>query len=178
MSIERPLLVRARVRAARSLLIIAAAAAIGVSLFIIIPSVVGEPDSRARGSFKLSTKENTGQPWPYDFGGISNSIWHLLESEEGRLTLANMSGTGSKNFALEAIWMIRSTDRIQIIYSGRGKPLVQCVTSNAVNMIVRYYATNQSAWEVSYFDTLPCQPKSFGEKVNDLSRHLGRLFSK
>ena len=72
-----------------------------------------------------------------------------------------------QSFALEAIRPVRSTRFVSIRYSGRDCGSAECVASNAAILALRFYATNQPSWEVSYLDTFPFKRDSLPERARD-----------
>jgi hypothetical protein len=68
---------------------------------------------------------------------------------------------------LEQIGGVRSTKFVFINYSGTDSNGVQTLASNAVNMVVSFYATNEPCWDLKFVDSACFSPKSSWDKFEE-----------
>lgn len=161
-------------RRAQSLVITISAVAIIISLFA-IAGAVGRPRAYAMSRFRVVVDRSIS--WPDFSGAEGKALSAFLNRPENLLILAKTSGTPEKSFALEEIRNVRSTSFVSIQYSGGDSSSVQSVASNAAILAVRFCVTNKPAWEVSYLDTFPFEPRSLLENAYDFVwRYVSRIF--
>jgi hypothetical protein len=147
-------------RARRSIAIPIIALTIGVSV-LVAALTARNHECYARSRFKIDIKET--HRWPDLYGADANSLRLLLDSREGHQVLAKASMVDESAFALRKIAPIRGTALGCLEYSGANSNIVECVASNAVRIVVSFYATNQPNWEVTYIDSYCFTPFSVGD---------------
>jgi hypothetical protein len=117
----------------------------------------------ARSRFKVDTKETHRAP---DFSGAdANALRLLLDSSEGHQRLAKAAMIDERAFALRKIGPVRGTALGCLEYSGVDSNVVERVASDAARIVVRFYATNQPGWEVTYIDSYCFTPPPLGERL-------------
>jgi hypothetical protein len=154
----------------RLVLVAAILGAIGMILFI----TAGNPEFHARSRLKMETRE--GHFYPNFARDESQAISNFLSSSESRLLLAKTSRIDEKNFVLERIGPIRGTSLFYINYSGADSNSVQSVASNAANMVVSFYITNQPSWDVTYCDSFSFRPISSLQQLEESVASFWRGF--
>jgi len=125
----------------------------------------GSRTFHARARFNLEAKGTEFDP--FFLQGQITVISNLLNTPGNRSTLAKTSKTDEKSFALEGVGPFRSTKLFYLNYSGPESNRVQAVASNAANLVIAFYATNQPSWEVSFFDSGCFTPASPWERLQD-----------
>ena len=89
-------------------------------------------------------------------------------SEVGKgLLLSNASTTSGMSFALERVGPLRDTSLFHIDYCGTDSNVVQVAASNAANLAISFYATNQPSWLVSLVETRSFTPATAFERMED-----------
>jgi hypothetical protein len=149
-------------RAPRPTIIALAALTIGI---VVLMVTLTPPIHRyhARSRFKVDTKETHRAP---DLSGAdANAFRLLLDSRQGHQALAKVTMADERDFALRKIGPVRGTGLGCLEYSGVSSNLVERVASNAARIVVRFYATNQPDWEVTYIDSYCFIPPSLGERL-------------
>ena len=136
--------------------------AIGVSVLVAILATRTH-QWYARSLFKVDIQETNR--WPDFFGSDANALRLFLDSREGRRRLATATVVDEKDFTLLRIGPVRGTALACLEYSGVNSNLVERVASNAAATAVRFYATNQPGWEVTYIDSYCFTPPSIGERL-------------
>jgi hypothetical protein len=140
---------------------------IGVGL-VVATLTTRTQQCHARSYFDVDT--NATNRWPDFLGADANALRLLLDSREGRRLLAEGIGVAEGDFVLRKIGPVRGTGLGCIEYSGVNSNSVKGVASKAATIVVRYYATNQPGWRVTYIDSECFTPPSSGER---LKRCLG-----
>jgi len=62
---------------------------------------------------------------------------------------------------------VRNTGLFHIDYSGLDSNAVQVAASNAANLAISFYATNQPSWQVTLVETRCFTPVSVFERLED-----------
>jgi hypothetical protein len=112
----------------------------------------------ARARFRLEGKETDYLATFYQ--DHITVVSNLLNTQGSRSTLAAMSKIEEKSFALTKVGPVRSTRFLYVTYSGQESNAVQSVASNAANLVVSFYATNNPSWEVTFLDSECFRPES------------------
>lgn len=155
-------------RAARSSVIVVTVFAIGVAVLLVAILTTRTRQCYARSRFKVDIKETNR--WPDYFGADAEVLRVLLDSRAGRQLLASAAVVDEKDFALRKIGPVRGTAFGCLEYSCVNSNLAERVTSNAARIVVRFYATNQPGWEVTYVDSYCFTPPPLGERLKRFLR--------
>jgi len=97
----------------------------------------------------------------------ASAVSNFLSAVGTRPPLGNRSMASEKNCALERVGPIRNTSLFHIDYSGPDSDVVQVAASNAANLAISFYATNQSSWQVTLLETRCFIPTSAFDQLKD-----------
>jgi hypothetical protein len=137
--------------------------AVGVALLVTMVWSIWTPKYHAQSRLMLEVRENHYFPSfsrdEYGFMGL------FLSSPESQRALAKEGGEGE--FSVTKVGPIRGTFLFYITCSASDAERVQCLASNAAQMIISFYATNQPSWQVSYIDSACFTPPSIVDRLKD-----------
>ena len=71
------------------------------------------------------------------------------------------------DFALERVGGVRNTELLHIDYCGPDSNAVQVIASNAANLAISFYVTNQPSWQATLVQTRCFTPMSLLERLED-----------
>jgi len=122
----------------------------------------------AMGRLKVEPIDTNFYPnFHYDpFIGLTN----LLMDQENCKALAAASKANETSFRFYGVSPVRGTRLIYVHYSGADSNAVLLVASNAANLVISFYASNQPAsnqpfWKATYIDTKLYTPNTSLERL-------------
>jgi hypothetical protein len=134
-----------------------------ISFLVVVGNRV--PRVHAQSLLKVEVRETHLFPMTYRDEGIVVS--NFLSAAGKRPLLGNTRATSEMNFALERVGPIRGTSLFHIDYSGPDSNAVQVAASNAANLAISFYATNQPSWQVTLVETRCFTPLSVFDRLED-----------
>ena len=142
------------------------AATVGLVCAIFFLIVVGNryPKFHARSFLKVEVRETHLFP-PMIYRDEESAVSNFLSGVGKRPLLANRSSEMS--LALEHVSGVRGTSLFLIDYSGPDSNAVQVAASNAANLAISFYATNQPSWQVTLVETRCFTPMSVFKRLGD-----------
>lgn len=144
---------------------VAFVAAVGVALLVTMVWSIWTPKHHAQSRLRLEVRENHYFPSfsrdEYGFMGL------FLSSPESQRSLAKESGIAEGEFSVTKVGPVRGTSLFYITCSASDAERVQCLASNAAQMMISFYATNQPSWQVSYIDSACFTPPSIVDRLKD-----------
>ena len=150
-------------RRLRPMLIAATLGSICAILFLIFGS--RNATFHARSFLKVEVRET--HLFPMIYRNEASAMSNFLSGVGKRPLLANTSTTNGVSFALERVGPLRDTSLFHIDFSGPDSNVVQVAASNAANLAISFYATNQPSWQVTLVETRCFTPVSAFERLED-----------
>jgi hypothetical protein len=143
------------------------AATLGLVCAIFFPIVVGDrnPTFHARSFLKVEVRET--HLFPMICRDEPSAVSNLLSEVGKRPLLVDANRTSAMSFALERVGSVRNTSMFHIDYSGPDSNVVQVAASNAANVAISFYATNQPSWQVTLVETRCFTPVSVFERLEE-----------
>jgi hypothetical protein len=97
----------------------------------------------------------------------ASAISNFLSAVGNRQLLGNTIMPNEMGFALEHVGPIRGTSLFHIDYRGANSKAIQVAASNAANLAISFYATNQPSWQVTLVETRGFTPLSAFDRLED-----------
>jgi hypothetical protein len=143
------------------------AAALGLVCAGFFFFVTGNRDAKvhARSFLKVEVRET--HLFPMIYRDEASALSNFLSGVGKRPLLANRSRTGETSFVLERVGPVRNTSLFHIDYSGPDSNSVQVAASNAANLAISFYATNQPLWGVTLVETRCFSPLSVFDRLEE-----------
>jgi hypothetical protein len=154
--------------------VIVAAIAFGFATFLLTVTWSRSPNFHGRSLLKVQIRESHLFPITYrDESAVLSNF--LSGAEEGTL-LTSGPRTKKLSFSLERVAPVRNTSLFAIDYRGPDSNAVQVVASNAANLAISFYSTNQPSWEASLIASGAFTPLSVWGQLEDFMASLWRRF--
>lgn len=129
--------------------------------------LVGNRDAKfhARSFLKMEVRET--HLFPMIYRDEASAVSNFLSGVGKRPLLANTSRTSETSLALERVGPVRNTQLFHIDYSGLDSNAVPVAASNAANLAISFYATNQPSWQITLVEARCFTPVSVFERLED-----------
>jgi hypothetical protein len=151
-------------RRSRSVLI-AATLALGCTILLVVVAGTPNPTFHARSFLKVEVRET--HLFPMIYRDEPSAVSNFLTGMGKAALLSNTGSNSEKTFALERVGGVRDTSLFHIDYCGPDTNIVQAVASNAANLAISFYATNQPSWQVTLIETRCFAPMTRWERLKD-----------
>ena len=161
---SEPSLGRYSMRRLRPVLIAASLGLVcGIFYFILAGS--RNPRFHARSFLKVEVRET--HLFPMIYRDEPSAVSNFLSGVGKRPLLSNTNRSSEMSSALEHVRGVRGTSLLDIAYSGPDSNAVQVAASNAANLAIIFYATNQPSWQITLVETRCFTPMSVFQRLED-----------